>query len=76
MSCRIALTVASGLPACRANTLPALSTAKTPLTVPFGVFLKPIEAISVAPVSQIRGYGKFCLDLNVVFDLGESAERP
>lgn len=68
--------VPEGEPGSAASTFPALSTTKTPLVVPVGAFFSPIAEISVPPTSQRRGYGRFCLVLKVVFDLGLSVERP
>ena len=63
-------------PGSAANTFPSLSTTNTPLVVPFGAFFIPIAAIKVAAGSQSSAYGRLCLVLKVVFDFGESVERP
>lgn len=68
--------VAAGPPGSAARTSPSFLTTKTPRVVPLGAFFRPIASMSEAEGSHSRGYGSFCLSLNVVFALGESVLRP
>ena len=59
-----------------ASTFPSLLRTKTPRMVPLGAFFMPIALIRFAAGSQSNVYGRLCLVLKVVLDLGESVERP